>query len=156
MFADPKEALFGIRLADWMRVESEDAPSADNWQGTGKYLNANGVGTEKDVWGRRAKWLRVEATKDGKSAGVAVFDHPRSVNHPTYWHARRYGILAANPLGQLVFEKTHGQKNAKPLNLTLTPGQSATFRYRVLVYDGNRTKEQLGREFADFAKENQN
>jgi hypothetical protein len=156
VFADPKEALFGIRLADWMRVESEQpqSPNGFSGQGTGKYLNSNGAKTEKDVWGHRAKWLRVEATKDGKSAGVAVFDHPQSVNHPTYWHARGYGLLAANPLGQLVFEKSHGSKNAKPLNLTLTPGKSATFRYRVLVYDGSRTKEQLDREFANFTSEN--
>ncbi|WP_397570294.1 hypothetical protein [Schlesneria sp. T3-172] len=31
------------------------------------------------------------------------------------------------------------------------PGKSATFRYRVLVYDGSRTKEQLDGEYADFA-----
>ena len=154
VFADPKEALFGIRLADWMRVESEQTPPllGAAQKGGGKYLNSNGAKVEKEVWGNRAKWLRVEAKTGDDSAGVVIFDHPSNVNHPTYWHARGYGLLAANPLGQEVFEKTRYSKNVKPLNLTLNPGKSVTFHYRVLIYDGMKTKRQLDREFDEFAK----
>jgi len=27
------------------------------------------------------------------------FDNPKNLRHPTYWHARHYGLLAANPFG---------------------------------------------------------
>jgi len=34
----------------------------------------------------------------------------------------------------------------------LEPGESATFRYRVLVSDGPRTREQLEAEYAEYAE----
>lgn len=152
--ADPKEALFGMRVADWMREEFSAAAGVVgiSGKGDGQYLNSEGGVGEKQVWGRRAKWVRLEAKKDGKTVGIAMFDHPTSVNHPTYWHARSYGLFAANPVGQMVFEKAHNPDTAKPFNLTIEPGKSAIFRYRVLVYDGAKTKEQLDAEFAEFAK----
>src|SRR5262249_46395861 len=81
-FADPKEALFGIRLADWMREEFQPGPDTVGFSGTGtgRYLSANGDETEKQIWGRRANWVRLEAARDGKPVGIAIFDHPRSVN----------------------------------------------------------------------------
>lgn len=151
---DPKEALFGIRVADWMREEFSSASGVVeiSGKGDGHYLNSKGSKTEKQVWGRRAEWVRLEAQKDGKTVGIAVFDHPSNVNHPTYWHARGYGLFAANPVGQMVFQKAHEPDTAKPLNFTIDAGKSATFRYRVLIYDGARTKEQLDAEFAAYAK----
>jgi hypothetical protein len=96
--------------------------------------------------------VALKAAKDGKDVGVAIFDHPSSVNFPTYWHARSYGLFAANPLGQGVFESAHNPGRAKPLALTLEPGQKAHFQFRILVYDGVRSKSQLDREFKEFAK----
>ena len=32
---------------------------------------------------------------NGKEYGVAVFDHPQNPRHPTRWHVREYGLLAA-------------------------------------------------------------
>ena len=44
---------------------------------------------------------------------IAIFDHPGNVNYPTYWHARGYGLFAANPLGRYAIgDKTSGlQRN---------------------------------------------
>jgi hypothetical protein len=139
VFSDTKEGMFAIRVAHWLR-ENE----------TGEYLSSNGDKTEKNVWGKRARWVRLEGEKDGKTIGIAIFNHPASVNYPTYWHARGYGLFAANPLGQYVFEKSRKQANPQPFQLTLQPGQSAHFRFGLVVYEGHRTKEQLQQQFERF------
>jgi hypothetical protein len=141
VFEDTKEGMFAIRFADWLR-ESE----------TGEYLSSNGDRMEENVWGTRARWVRLEGRKDGKAIGIAIFNHPASVNYPTYWHARGYGLFAANPLGQYVFEETRRQANPQPFQLTLQPGQSAHFGFSLVVYEGHRTTEQLQQQLKKFAE----
>ena len=137
-----------MRLEPWL-TESQDKKYP---LGTGRYLSSNGDETEKDSWGKRAQWIRIEGEKDGKAVGIATLNHPTSVNYPTYWHNRGYGCFAANPLGQLTFQKGRKVENPKAFNLTLEPGESTILRFRVIIYDGPRTKEQLDREFAKYAK----
>lgn len=139
-FGDTKEGMFAIRVAPWLKEKG----------GTGKYLSSNGDQMEKDVWGRRAKWVRLQGEKDGKKVGIAIFNHPKSVNYPTYWHARGYGLFSANPLGQHDFEKKRTPGSAKPLNFTLEPGKKANFRFRMIIYEGDRTPEQLEERFNAF------
>ncbi|UCC23514.1 MAG: PmoA family protein, partial [Planctomycetota bacterium] len=141
VFEDTKEGMFAIRVAHWLR-ENE----------TGQYLSSSGGRTEENVWGRRARWVRLEGEKDGKTIGIAVFNHPASVNYPTYWHARGYGLFAANPLGQFVFDESRRQTNPQPFELTLQPGQTAHFGFRLLVYEGPRTRKQLEQRFDTFAE----
>ena len=83
------------------------------------------------------------------SVSITIIDHPKNPNYPTFWHARGYGLFAANPLGEKMF--TNG-KSVK--NLQLKKGESVTFRYRVLIDDGRvtLTTKQLNEEAADFAK----
>ena len=59
-------------------------------------------------------------------------DHPKNQSYPTYWHARGYGLFAANPLG--VKDFTKGEKE---LNFAIPAGKSITFRYRVIVNSGS-------------------
>ncbi len=142
VFGDTKEGMFAIRVADWL---SED-------KGTGKYLDSDGNIGEPNIWGKKADWARLEATKDGKTIGIAIFYHPGSTCYPTYWHTRGYGLFSADPLGQLDFLKGRNIKNPQPLNFTLYPGQSALFRFRMIIYEGQKSAEQLEREFHNFAR----
>lgn len=112
-----------------------------------------GTEKEKNVWGKRAKWVRLEGEKDGKIIGIAIFNHPDSVNYPTYWHARGYGLFAANPLGQRMFQETRGVENPQAFGLTLEPGQSTLFKFRMLIYEGPRTAEQLEKVFTEDSAE---
>jgi len=141
VFEDTKEGMFAIRVADWLREKG----------GSGRYLSSNGDATEKNVWGKRARWVRLQGKKDNKIIGIAIFNHPTSVNYPTYWHARGYGLFSANPLGQYDFEKKRNPKTAKPLNFTLEPGKTAHFRFLMVIYEGDRTKQELEKEFRKFA-----
>jgi len=142
VFGDTKEGMFGIRVAHWLKEKG----------GTGRYLNSRGAETAKNVWGRRAEWVRLQGEKDGKTVGIAVFNHPTSTNFPTYWHARNYGLFAANPLGQSVFQKTVGEEEVKPLNLTLQQGESALFKFLMVFYDGPRTKQELDQKYQAYSK----
>ncbi len=140
-FGDTKEGMFAIRVAHWLR---EDRKSAE-------YLNSEGQKTADNVWGKRAKWVRLQGQKQDKTVGIAIFHHPDSVNYPTYWHARAYGLFAANPLGQAAFEKGLGVKEPKTCNFTLKPGQSGKFKFRMIIYEGTRNKKQLDSEFEEYA-----
>jgi len=141
VFNDTKEGMFAIRVADWLREK----------EGSGRYLSSNGDETEKNVWGKRAQWVRLQGEKDGKKVGIAILNHPTSVNYPTYWHARGYGLFSANPLGQGVFEKKRNPKRARPFNLTLEPGEVAHFRFLMVIYEGDKTKQELEKQFREFA-----
>ena len=83
----------------------------------------------------------------GEPVTLAMLDHPKNVGFPTYWHARGYGLFAANPLGQKVFSD-----GRETMNFTLEPGASATFRYRILVVDAKAPADRIEREFNAFAK----
>ena len=79
---------------------------------------------------------------------MAILDHPSNPGYPTHWHARGYGLFAANPLG----DKDFGAGN-KEFNLTLEPGQSTTFRYRVLILSSAPVPEKIEEASRAFAKE---
>ena len=144
VFGDTKEGMFAIRVAPWLQENT----------GTGRYLSSDGnespVG--ENIWAKRARWVRLEGEKDGKVVGVAILNHPKSVNYPTYWHARDYGLFAANPLGQLAFQKGRKLENPQACNFTLQSGQSGLFKFRMIIYEGARTKEQIEQQFKNFTK----
>jgi hypothetical protein len=121
-FGDTKEGTFGIRLA----TPLSEARS-------GKMVNAEGGETEKNVWGKQSPWVDYFGPLDGKTVGVAIMDHPSNPRHPTYWHARAYGLFAANIFGVRDFT---GDKT-KDGSLTIDAGKSVTFRYRVVIHPGD-------------------
>lgn len=141
-FGDTKEGMFAVRTADWLSEKI----------GKARYFSSEGDETSKNIWGKRAKWVALEGKKDDKSVGIAILNHPSSVNYPTYWHARDYGLFAANPLGQEEFQKANKEPDPKPFGLTLEPGKTARFRFLVLFYDGNKTPDQINALFDAFAK----
>jgi VCBS repeat-containing protein len=147
-FGDTKEGMFAIRLAQWLTENTDEKYEL----GTGTYLSCNGDEKERNVWGKRAQWVRIQGNKDDKTVGIAILNHPTSTNYPTYWHARGYGAFSANPLGQYAFQKSRKNPDAKPFNLTLKKGETAEFKFRVIIYDGERTKQQLDNEFKKYTK----
>lgn len=140
VITDTKEGLMAVRVAPWLNEK----------KGTGRYLSSNGEETEKNVWGKRAKWMRLQGYKDNENYGMAIFNHPESVNYPTFWHARGYGCFSANPLGQGAFERSRKVENASNLNLTIEPGTPVCFKFRLLFYEGSRTAEQMENQFQSY------
>ena len=141
VFKDTKEGMFGIRVADWL---------AEN-HGDGVYLNSKGDTTEAGVWGKRAEWVRLEGSHEGKKIGIIIMNHPESVNFPTYWHARGYGLFSANPLGQSVFQEGRGVEHPESLNFVIKAGETALFKFRMIIYEGDLTIEQIEADFNEYS-----
>jgi len=119
-------------------------PVMDNKGVTGNYFNSNGV-LGADVWGKRAKWTALSGTIKGKDVTVVIFDYPKNIGYPTYWHARDYGLFAANPLGQSIFSD-----GKETLNYKLEADKSVTFKYCILIFDGKASIEQIEGEYSNF------
>ena len=158
-FNDNKEGMIGIRMARQLEHPSDkpvtlsdahgqktDVPVLDNTGVTGQYLSSEGV-TGVDVWGKRANWVALSGTIETKDVTVVIMDKPGNVGYPTYWHARGYGLFAANPLGQKVFSE-----GKEELNFSLKAEESVTFTYRILILDGKADKKQLDKEYLKFTK----
>ena len=64
---------------------------------------------------------------------MAIFDSPKSFRHPTTWHARAYGLFAANPFGLREF--THDFN--KDGSWAIPEGKSTRFRYRVVIHEAD-------------------
>lgn len=154
VFQDNKCGLLQIRVADWMRetVESDWMKTrVPNSTGTATYWSSDNEKNEQNIYGRRADWVVLEGNKDGRKAGVGIFDHPESYNHPTYWMVRSYGLFAANPLGQGDYEESRKAKDPKWLNLTLHSGEKVNFRFRMIIYDGEKTDQEIGKLYKEYA-----
>ncbi len=122
-------------------------PKLDNTGVTGRYRSSEGK-TGDDVWGTRGKWTMLTGKIGQEPITLAILDHPKNPGYPTYWHARGYGLFAANPLGQKVF--SNGKET---LNFTIEPKQSATFRYRVLIITGEPAPSALDSQYSRFVAE---
>jgi hypothetical protein len=147
-FTDTKEGAFGIRVARALDHPSKKPAEAnDGPQPTGNYIASDGK-TGEDVWGTRGPWMGLTGVIDGDPVTVAIFDHPSNHNHPTYWHARGYGLFAANPLGRKGYDPKQ-----EVTSLTLQPGQSITFRHRILVRDAKLGIDELRQENEKFGVE---
>lgn len=144
VFGDTKEGMMGVRLNETLRL----APNKFN-QGkpTGHIVNSEGV-RDGDTWGKRANWVDYHGPVDGKTVGMAIFDHPQNLRHPTWWHVRDYGLFAANPFGLHDFEK----KPASAGDYTLPSGKSVTFRYRFYIHRGDEKEAKVAERYEEYAK----
>jgi len=134
-FGDTKEGTFGIRLATPL--------SEDN---SGRMVNAEGAETEKNVWGKRSPWVDYYGPLAGSTVGVAIMDHPKNPRYPTYWHARAYGLFAANIFGVKDFTGDKTQDGS----LTLETGKRITFRYRVVIHPGDTKSANIASLFQQY------
>jgi len=111
----------------------------------GKIINAEGV-TDQAAWGKPSPWVDYSGPVEGKTVGIAIFDHPTSFRHPTTWHVRDYGLFAANPFGY------HDFGVAKPGAHTVLPGESLRLRYRVLLHEGDAKQAGVAAAYQGFAQ----
>jgi hypothetical protein len=161
VFHDSKEGAIAIRVTRTLEEPTKEpliftdeagnptkVPTMDNTGVAGVYLSSEGKVGEKEAWGQRAKWMTLSGMAKGEDVTLGIFDHPKNPTYPTYWHARGYGLFAANPFGAKEFTK-----GATTLNYTLQPGQAATFRFRILIHSGKLTREQTETLYQQFLKD---
>jgi Family of unknown function (DUF6807) len=157
-FRDNKEGTIGLRVARELEQPAEkpevftdaagnpsSVPVLDNTGVTGIYTSSEGLKGDA-VWGTRGRWTQLTGTLNKEQVTIAILDHPGNFGAPTYWHARGYGLFAANPLGRKVFDPKQSE-----LILKLEPGKSVTFMHRVLVLNGAGGPNVMEREYRPFA-----
>jgi Family of unknown function (DUF6807) len=158
VFKDSKEAFMGMRVTRALEQPADKAetftdasgkatavPVLDNTGVTGKYVSSEGKEGDA-VWSTRGKWTLLGGSINGEPVTLAILDHPSNPGYPTHWHARGYGLFAANPLGDKELNETTS------FDFTLQAGQSVTFRYRILVLSAVPSRERIERESNAFAQ----
>jgi hypothetical protein len=143
VFKDVKDGLLGLRVARELEMPSQQAdtfvdangvatkvPAMNNAGVTGQYVNHEGI-TGDATWGKRSVWTCLNGQRGGEHISIAIIDHPENPGSPTFWHARGYGLFAANPLGRKIF--TDGKEE---MNFTMTKDQTTKFRFRIVIHAG--------------------
>jgi hypothetical protein len=155
---DNKEGVLGLRVARQLEIPTKkpevftDAsgrpttvPTLDNTGVNGDYLTSEGK-TGDAAWGTRGRWCTLGGRIGDEPVTVAILDHPANPGFPTYWHARGYGLFAANPLGQKALSNGKDE-----LNFAIEPRQSVTFRHRVLILSEAASADRAEKAFKEFA-----
>ena len=149
LFGDTKEGTMAVRVNEQMRVTR-----GRNTAGTGHIVLAGGARDDgparsggAKTWGKRGEWCDYWGQIDGKTVGIAIFDHPSNPVHPTYWHVRDYGLFAANPFGIHDFEK----KEPGAGNLNIPAGKSVTFKYRFYIHEGDEKQAKVAERYKEYA-----
>jgi hypothetical protein len=159
VLGDNKEGVIGMRVARQLEHPSltpekftdasgrvTDVAKLDTAGVHGHYISSEGKEGD-DVWGTRGKWTMLHGDVNGTPVTLAILDHPKNIGYPTYWHARGYGLFAANPLGQKAM--TNGKGEATEYKIA--PKKSVTFRHEVLILDGTATPADIEKYYTAFA-----
>ncbi len=160
LFADNKEGALGMRVTRALEepttrpevfTDASGKPTKvavmNNEGVNGVYTSSEGL-TGSAVWGTRARWVALAGRVDDEDVVLLILDHPGNPGYPTYWHARGYGLFAANPLGQKVFSE-----GKEELNFALEKGQSTVFRHRIVVLSGPFSAERAEAAWKAFVAE---
>jgi hypothetical protein len=143
-FRDTKEGMLGLRVARALEQPADkpevftDAsgkptavPVLDNAGVTGLYTSSEGL-TGDAVWGTRARWMALSGRVGDEDVVLLMMDHPANPGHPTHWHARGYGLFAANPFGPKAY--SNGREPERPY--AITAGRPALLRHRLAILPG--------------------
>ena len=109
-----------------------------NKGGTGTIVSGTGGVNEAETWMRRAPWLDYHGALDGRACGVAMLDHPDNFGFPTHWHVRDGGLMAGNNFLRM-----------GPMELK--KGESVSWKYRVVIHNGDTVAADIQGKFEDFA-----
>jgi len=160
-FPDAKDGMLGLRVTKELQIPSNAPGEFVDDKGNitkvaagntpdinGTYLTSEGKKGDS-AWGTRGNWCMMYGKKQNDMLSIAIIDHPANPGYPTYWHARGYGLFAANPLGQKIF--SNGRET---MNFHLAAGQSVTFRYLIIISAGSQplSTDRIRVLAADFAR----
>jgi hypothetical protein len=134
---DTKEGCMAVRMHYKLRVKDQGA----------KVINSEGV-TGKRVWGKPAKWISYYNGIEGEMVGISMMDHPENLRYPTTWHARDYGLCAANAFGLKYF--TNKKKKGA---YVIKNGERLTFSYRIIFHTGTPDEIKVNELHGKWIKE---
>ncbi|MGE3820211.1 MAG: PmoA family protein [Isosphaeraceae bacterium] len=116
-FGDQEEMGLGVRLA---------TPLAPKQGQGGRIVNAEGKVGEKEVRGQISAWCAGRGVIDGQPVSVTILTDPDNVR-PSWWHARDYGLIVANPFGRAALT------GEEPSRVTVNPGERFSLGFGVSI-----------------------
>ena len=135
-FGDTKEGgICSVRVAATM-----DAAKG------GRFENSFGGINDDEGWGKSAHWCDYSGPCEGRHVGIAVFDHPMNLRHPTPWHVRSYGLMCANPFGHSYYKSSLLEDGS----YRIEQGESLAFNYRLYIHDGDAAKGNVRDRYHDY------
>ena len=163
VLGDNKDGTMATRLAQWMTmphlVDAKDAAGKTMKDANGKNVKRDSGGKghivtakgdrDSAAWGKRAEWCDYHAERNGKTYGIAIFDNPKNIQHPTWWMVREYGLFAANPFGWHDYEPKTTQPRAG--EQTIPAGGSLTLRYRLMFHLGDEVEAKVAENYQNYA-----
>ena len=134
-FGDQEEMGLGFRVAGPIIVRRG-----------GTILDARGRRNGRQVWGNAADWCDFSGTLQRRYAGMTLMCDPANFR-PSWFHARDYGLLLANPFGRRAFDK------GDPSKVVVKAGEKFRLRYGVLLHAGAEgSQPDLGAAYADYLR----
>jgi hypothetical protein len=134
LFGDQEEMGLGVRVATPVSVKSG-----------GTICNSNGQQNESQVWGQPADWCDYSGIIAGVRVGVALLASPRNFRK-SWFHARDYGLLVANPFGRNAFTKRENSQ------IVIEPNQPFRLGFGVFIYCANEDgTPDFNKVYSDFS-----
>ena len=129
-FEKTNHSLFSARMTPALSVVSG-----------GVLVNAEGKSGEKETAGVESRWMDFWGTRFGLVEGLAIFDAPGNLWHPSKWFTRDYGFFSPTNMNWI-----------GDAGLRLKAGESFAFRYRVVVHAGSAVQADIAGEYARWMK----
>lgn len=99
---------------------------------------------EDQIWSKPAAWLDYSGPIEGQHVGILLMTHPDNFSK-SWWHARDYGVFAANPFGPL---------NAPNKKTPIRNGESLHLRFAVLVHSHPQKSDfHASRAYVDYLRD---
>ena len=84
----------------------------------GRIVDSEGRLNGKGVWGRQSNWCDYHGRIGDVLLGVTLMPDPENFR-PSWYHARDYGFVAANPFGRNAFTKQEKSRLVVPVGKPL-------------------------------------
>jgi len=107
----------------------------------GTMTNAEGKKNERETYRQRSPWLDCSGKLGRISCGIALFDHPQNIDHPTPWFTRDYGTFSPNYIF-FADEPT-----------VIAPHEPLRLRYRVFTHTGDAIEGRVAEAWEAYQDE---
>ncbi|MFW5710193.1 MAG: PmoA family protein [Bacteroidota bacterium] len=138
----------GILLNDYRYGGGIGFRATENWHGENSNLLTSEGKSRDEMDATRARWCRIEGQTDVEAgrSGIVIMSHPKNYSHPE--PVRMWKSDESPGKGEIFFMFTPIREKAWKLE----PLQSHSLRYRMIVYDGTLSVEEIEKYWNAFAR----
>ena len=134
-------SFFSARMRPEIAVGGQDGsthgPEEVRDMGTGTIVDSAGNRNETGIRAKDSDWAAYYGENDGAVEGLAIIQHSGNPFYPAQWFIRDYGFMSPTPFAF---------GNAREMQ----QGESLTFRYRVVVFEGDHETADIAGWREDF------